>query len=621
MKHYFLKSLRLRLCAFVALVLCGAGMAWGEDVTSTINFGNGKNGTISINSASITGADNLNNIWTVTTVGTTSFTPNASYSQVGSSDRPATSITFTTTLPTLKYISSFSAKFGGYNNTAGTVELKIGNTTVGSGNLNGTNDVTINASSNLHVAGTVLTINVTGIAKGVKVYYITYTYDNSTEVVTHTATFSINGNTDQTIEVAEGSPITFPANPSDIYGKTFVGWTTTEINGVQNNAPEIVTEATMGNTNTTYYAVFAEENISEQEFTKTYGFENTEVDESYWVIGGPQKASGQHKTGSYSGKINSNNTYVTFKNKVNVTEFSFEFMRATTNNNYNVYIETSTDNTSWTAIETYEMSSFTKNQWHKKSHSFDGNSALYVRFHCYNTNAERYVDDVTIKYIENITTYSSYCTIVPTTATFTISENCYDVVNNANIYYGTYSNASAFVVPEGLTVHTVSVSDGVLSVADYTSGAIVPANTGVMVSSATAGEKTINLTTATATVDTEGNMLRPTGSGITYRQMATADANCKFYYLTMNGSQIGFYRRNDTGAAFDMLVANKAYLAVPEDEVGEIKGFFFNDVVDGIKAVETTETESKAIYNLAGQRVSKMQKGIYIVNGKKVLVK
>ena len=40
-----------------------------------------------------------------------------------------------------------------------------------------------------------------------------------------------------------------------------------------------------------------------------------------------------------------------------------------------------------------------------------------------------------------------------------------------------------------------------------------------------------------------------------------------------------------------------------------------------IKAVETTETESKAIYNLAGQRVSKMQKGIYIVNGKKVLVK
>ena len=619
MKHNFLKS--LRLCTFVALVLCGAEQVWGENVTGIINFGNGNNGTISINSASKTGADDLNNNWTITTVGTTSFSPNALYSQVGSANNPATSITFTTTLPTLKYITSFSAKFGGYSNTTGTVELMIGNTTVGSGNLNGTNDVTINASSNLHVAGTVLTVTVTGIAKGVKVYYITYTYDNSTEVATHTTTFSINGNTDQTTEVAEGASITFPENPSNIYGKTFMGWTTTAINGVQNNAPTMVSSETMGNTNITYYAVFAEENISEQEITKTYGFENTENDASYWDINGPSKDNTQHKTGNYSGKINTNNTYVTFKYKVNVTEFSFEFMRASTNDNYNVYIETSTDNTSWTAIETYEMSSFTKNQWHKKSHSFDGNSALYVRFHCYNTTAVRYVDDVTIKYIENITTYSSYCTTVPTTATFTISQNCYDVVNNANIYYGTYSNTSAFVVPEGVTVHTVSVSDGVLSVADYTSGAIVPANTGVMVSSATAGEKTIILTTATATVDTEDNMLHPTGSGITYRQMAAADANCKFYYLTMNGSQIGFYRRNDTGAAFDMLVANKAYLAVPEDEVGEIKGFSFNDVVDGIQAVETEKAKNDVIYNLAGQRVSKMQKGLYIVNGKKVLVK
>ena len=68
-------------------------------------------------------------------------------------------------------------------------------------------------------------------------------------------------------------------------------------------------------------------------------------------------------------------------------------------------------------------------------------------------------------------------------------------------------------------------------------------------------------------------------------------------------------------------LVNKAYLAVPAAQVGSIKGFSFNDVVDGIKAVETTETENNAIYNLAGQRVSKMQKGIYIVNGKKVLVK
>jgi hypothetical protein len=89
----------------------------------------------------------------------------------------------------------------------------------------------------------------------------------------------------------------------------------------------------------------------------------------------------------------------------------------------------------------------------------------------------------------------------------------------------------------------------------------------------------------------------------------------------MNGDQIGFYRRNETGAAFAMNVPNKAYLAVPENQTGNVKGFSFNEVVDGIQAVETEKAKNDVIYNLAGQRVSKMQKGLYIVNGKKVLVK
>ena len=227
--------------------------------------------------------------------------------------------------------------------------------------------------------------------------------------------------------------------------------------------------------------------------------------------------------------------------------------------------------------------------------------------------------NITVTY--SYVSYSGYCTTVPNTATFTLSENCYDLNNGTKTYYGTYSNSSAFAVPEELTVAEVSVEDGVLTVTPYSTADIVPANTGVMVSSEEPGLKTVILTTETGTAETNDNMLKPTGAGITAAQMAVANSGCKFYYLTMNGEQIGFYRRNDTGSAFEMPVANKAYLAVPEGQVGNIKDFSFNDIVDGIKAVETTETESKAIYNLAGQRVSKMQKGIYIVNGKKVLVK
>ncbi|MBQ6049120.1 MAG: hypothetical protein IJL35_00790 [Bacteroidaceae bacterium] len=204
------------------------------------------------------------------------------------------------------------------------------------------------------------------------------------------------------------------------------------------------------------------------------------------------------------------------------------------------------------------------------------------------------------------------------TSTFTISKNCID--SKTNKYYGTFSNSRAFVVPSDMTVSTITVTGGILNVNDLTAGTIVPANTGVMVSSSTYGAKTVNLTTETGTA-LANNMLKPTGAGITSTQMTEANSGCKFYYLTMNGDQIGFWWRAADGAAFDMNVANKAYLAVPATQAGNIKSFSFNDVVDGIKAAETTETENNAIYNLAGQRVSKMQKGIYVVNGKKILVK
>ena len=204
--------------------------------------------------------------------------------------------------------------------------------------------------------------------------------------------------------------------------------------------------------------------------------------------------------------------------------------------------------------------------------------------------------------------------------TITISESCYD--KKTKMYYATYSNTNAFVVPENLTVAKVDVYGSetkLLAVNPFNAGDIVPANTGVMVSASTPGEKSILLTTGGEKIN--DNMLRPSGpKGITAEEMAEADLNCTYYRLTMhNGTDIGFWWGAEDGDAFQ-LSANKAYLAVP-NTTGDIKGFAFSDIVDSIKAVETTEKENNAIYNLAGQRISKMQKGIYIVNGKKVLVK
>ena len=142
------------------------------ETTGTITFGSSD---VKINAASVTGDDDLGNEWTITTAGTDSFTSNAAYYQVGSSKKPAESITFTTTLPSSVNITSMSAKFGGFSGTAGTVALKVGDTTIGSGSLNATNDVVISSTS--PASGAVLTVTVTGISKGVKAYYISYTYN------------------------------------------------------------------------------------------------------------------------------------------------------------------------------------------------------------------------------------------------------------------------------------------------------------------------------------------------------------------------------------------------------------------------------------------------------------
>ena len=74
---------------------------------------------------------------------------------------------------------------------------------------------------------------------------------------------------------------------------------------------------------------------------------------------------------------------------------------------------------------------------------------------------------------------------------------------------------------------------------------------------------------------------------------------------------IGVYRANESTVAMD-----RAYVVIDSDV--NVKSFVFDENATGIEAIHNA-AEGGAIYNLAGQRLQKMQKGINIVNGKKVL--
>jgi len=136
----------------------------------------------------------------------------------------------------------------------------------------------------------------------------------------------------------------------------------------------------------------------------------------------------------------------------------------------------------------------------------------------------------------------------------------------------------------------------------------------------------------------EGLFIQGTGAfTITETREATADVNNYLvagdgvengiakedgynkYVLGADGESVSFFLINENAAT---VPANKAYLKVPATTSGETRmAIVFDNEATGISSVEHTLNGIEGYYNLNGQRVMSPAKGLYIVNGKKVIVK
>ena len=430
----------------------------------------------------------------------------------------------------------------------------------------------------------------------------------SIEVVnpSHTVTFYANGVKVSESSVEEGDAIDFPSAPSQpTY--VFVGWSTAEIDGTQDDAPATVATATMSTADVTYYAVFAENKT--RNVTATFDaatLDGLTEDDEYWewthddtgivlsISDGQRYTSGTPNTFSIT-KGTSNyfqieTTGVLKKVVVTLSGTSYK-------------INSVTSGASLSTSTTTQTITFTKDLSTLK---------------CYATSTQQ-IRATQIVVDAQLGGLTNYCTALPTT-TLTIASACTD---GKGMYYGTYSSVKPVIVPADLIVSEIYVDEesGELLVEDYDEGDVVPANTGVMVASDEPGSHTLTLAgeDGTSVLGTD-NVLRATGAGITASAMSAADENCKFYRLTMHqGTTIGFYWGAADGAAFDV-AANKAYMAVPKSV--DVKGFnlFGDDLTDGILPM-TLPTREETLYDLTGRRVEKPRRGIYIVNGKKVTIK
>lgn len=191
--------------------------------------------------------------------------------------------------------------------------------------------------------------------------------------------------------------------------------------------------------------------------------------------------------------------------------------------------------------------------------------------------------------------------------------------------YATYFTDQAWVVAENMKAGIVTGVENKNLTIDwkYAAGSVVPANTAVLIQ-ADAKEYVCEVSNSEEEVPAN-NLLKGSTTAAT-----TEGVNCLFYKLSYdnNGENLGFYWAAENGAAFQN-EANKAYLALTTTVAKNVRGFGLEgDGTTGIGQVENGEALVN-VYTIDGiivrkqvkesQALNGLKKGIYIVNGKKVI--
>ncbi|MBR5592734.1 MAG: chitobiase/beta-hexosaminidase C-terminal domain-containing protein [Bacteroidaceae bacterium] len=164
------------------------------------------------------------------------------------------------------------------------------------------------------------------------------------------------------------------------------------------------------------------------------------------------------------------------------------------------------------------------------------------------------------------------------------------------------------IIPEDVNCYVIGEIDGAVVNLNQVED-VLPANTAVIVEAAK-GEYTFEVTEETSTVE---NVME----GTLKNEYITKDA----YVLGVVDGEVGLYKADMAGGVW-LNNANKAYLPASVANGAASYSFRFGEGTTGIDEMKEQRAESKEIYDLTGRKVESItERGIYIVGGKKVLVK
>lgn len=487
----------------------------------------------------------------------------------------------------------------------GTIEVKHGENEVASGDNFLAGDVlTITAtpaagykfrnlqvedgSTHTYTASNVKEWTMTEANITISAHFDAITYSTITKVV--------NGvSTPELVENGTEIPFANPDAASIPTGYVFMGWTETPVVGTQLNAPTLVSSPVTASTDATYYAVFAVAKETTVVFDPNKVESNPELT---WeqngitlkLSAGQLYTTGTPKTFTVT-KGSTNNFTVTS------TVGNLKKLTATiSGTNYKINISGLTDGAKLTTNGTTQTITFTQDLTEVVCPATSG---YQIRL----TNLE----------VQAVASPTDYCTTIPDV------QLAVGATGYATLYYSNFD----LVVPENTEAYTFGSVDGALVESKrYEEGTVIPAGEAVVVYTINTVPCTLNFKKGIATLARDASSQL---AGTDEETAITPDADYYFYGLSLNSSNdlnsVGFYWMTTDGAAFTN-GAHKAYLKIPKNEFTgmlAIKGFAFNGTTTGVESVESNNHAPQVIYDLAGRRVSKAEKGIYIINGKKVI--
>lgn len=177
--------------------------------------------------------------------------------------------------------------------------------------------------------------------------------------------------------------------------------------------------------------------------------------------------------------------------------------------------------------------------------------------------------------------------------------------------YATYVTKYNVTVPANLKVYAVKANaegTGIVKT-EVAEGTVVPAGTGILVNAEEAGNYDFAVTNDDAQQLTDNELLASDGEGV------TSDGETCYALGLLNG-KVGFAL-----VAKDVVIpAGKAYLKV--SKASGAKFISMDGELTGINSINAeAATEKNAYYTIEGTKTVKPSKGLFIHNGKKVIIK